>query len=189
LPARYALYLGGFDVRKNVVSVMAAFRAAGPELGDDVALAVAGRLPEKDTDFAPDPRRIAREHGLPMSRLKFLGWTEEADKPALYRGAIACLFPSRYEGFGLPPLESMACGTPVVGSNCASMPEIIGQGGLLFEPGDTHSMGRALARLARDRPFREEMGRLAVTQAARFSWESTARSTLAAYREAISIKA
>ena len=107
----------------------------------------------------------------------------------LIRGARALLFPSLYEGFGLPPLESMACGTPVVGSNCASMPEIVGQGGLLFEPEDTNSMGHALVRLATEPPYREELGRLAVTQAARFSWQSTARATLAAYREAISAKA
>jgi glycosyltransferase involved in cell wall biosynthesis len=183
LPDRYALYLGGFDVRKNVATVLAAYRWAGPVIGDECPLVVAGRLPRRDTTFAPDPRRLAREQGLDERCVRFVGFVDEADKPAVYRGAAAFLFPSQYEGFGLPPLEALACGVPVVGSDVSSIPEVVGDAGVLLQPDDAEGIAGALIQLATDEDFRAEMGRRALAQAARFSWERTARETLAAYRE------
>jgi glycosyltransferase involved in cell wall biosynthesis len=185
LPSRYVLYLGGFDVRKNVATVLAAYRQAGPVIGEMCPLVVAGRLPERDTPFTPDPRRLAREQGVDERFVRFIGFVEEADKPALYQGATAFIFPSRYEGFGLPPLEALACGTPVVGSNAASIPEVVGPGGVLLPPDDAEGMARALIRLATDEGFREELSRHALVQVARFSWERTARETLVAYRDVV----
>jgi glycosyltransferase involved in cell wall biosynthesis len=98
---------------------------------------------------------------------------------------VAFIFPSRYEGFGLPPLEALACGTPVVGSDTASLPEVIGNAGVLLPPDDAEGMAGALIQLAIDEDFRAEMGRRALTQSARLSWDRTARATLAAYRDAI----
>lgn len=181
LPARYTLYLGGFDVRKNLAVALAAYRKAGPIIGEDCPLVIAGQLPEQDTSFTPDPRRLARELEVEQF-VRFIGFVEEADKPALYRGAVAFIFPSRYEGFGLPPLEALACGTPVVGSNVASMLEVVGDAGMLFPPDDIEGIAGALIRLATSQILRVKLGRRALAQVARFSWERTARETLAAYR-------
>ncbi len=183
LPARYVLYFGGFDYRKNLPAVMQAFaRVAAQE--SDVRLVVAGRLPERDSEFAPDPRRLAEESGV-REWTHFTGWIDEADKPALYSGADAMLFPSRYEGFGLPPLESMACGTPVVASNAGSLPEIVGEGGLLHPPDDLPGMADSLLALWRQQDFRNALGEKALAQAARFSWKRAAQETLQVYQEAL----
>jgi glycosyltransferase involved in cell wall biosynthesis len=183
LPERYVLYLGGFDVRKNVAVVLGAYRRAGSVIGEACPLVIAGRLPERDTSFAPDPRRLAREQGVDERFVRFIGSVDEGDKPALYRGAVVFIFPSRYEGFGLPPLEALACGTPVVGGDAASLPEVVGDAGVLLSPDDVEGMARALIQLATDDSLHAELSRRALTQAARFSWERTARETLAAYRE------
>jgi len=184
LPPRYALYLGGMDVRKNVETVLRAYRWVGPALGEWLPLVVAGQLPQRDSRFAPDPRRQARELALEEGWVHFIGAVEEADKPALYRGATVFLFPSRYEGFGLPPLEALACGTPVVGSDAASIPEVVGNAGVLLDPDDAEGMAGAILQLAQDDAFRAEMSRRALAQAARFSWQRTAQATLDAYRHA-----
>jgi glycosyltransferase involved in cell wall biosynthesis len=98
---------------------------------------------------------------------------------------VAFIFPSRYEGFGLPPLEALACGTPVVGSDAASIPEVVGDAGILLPPDDAEGMAGALIQLATDDGFRAELSRRALAQAARFSWEHTARETLAAYQDVV----
>lgn len=187
LPESYVLYLGGFDRRKNLGTVVGTYHWAGPLIGDDCPLVVAGRLPERDTPFAPDPRRMLREQVVEEDVVRFCGFVAENDKPALYRGAMAFLFPSRYEGFGLPPLEALACGTPVVASDTSSLPEIVGEAGVLLPPDDVRRMADVLVRLVRDESFRAEMSDRAVSQAASFSWRRTARSTVEAYRDALDV--
>ena len=189
LPPAYFLYLGGFDQRKNVGSLLQAFaRLAtctppGPPYGEERPwLVVVGRLPEVDTVFTPDPRRIAQELGI-VDRVIFTGWVPEEDKPALYSGACAFLFPSQYEGFGLPPLEAMACGTPVIASDRSSLPEVVGPGGILVSPDDVAGLAEAMTSLWEDGTLRQELSERALGQASRFSWARTAKDTLAAYRE------
>lgn len=115
LPERYFLYLGGFDMRKNLASTIGAY-ARYLALGGDPAirLVIGGRVPSDDSHFSPDPRRIAREAGLDDDAVCFAGWIDELDKGVLFAGAEAFLFPSLYEGFGLPVLEAMAAGCPVI---------------------------------------------------------------------------
>jgi len=184
LPERYFLYLGGFDVRKNVGAALRAMTWVGPLLGMDCPLVLAGRLPTRDRQFAPDPRRQAEELGLEPGWVQFTDTVLEREKPALYRGAVAFLFPSRYEGFGLPPLEALACGVPVVGSHAASIPEVVGEAGVLVEPDDAAGMAGALIQLAEEAAFRDRLSERALAQAQCFSWERTARETFAAYQEA-----
>ncbi len=183
LPPRYVLYFGGFDARKNLRAVFAAFARVAARM-PDVSLVVAGRLPRRDTPFTPDPRRLAREAGV-ADRTLFADWVDEADKPALYAGAEALLFPSRYEGFGLPPLEAMACGTPVIASRVASLPEIVGEGGLLCDPDDAAGMADGLLALLTDAATRAALAERALAQARKFSWARTAEETLRAYEVAI----
>jgi glycosyltransferase involved in cell wall biosynthesis len=184
LPQRYVLYLGGFDVRKNLGTVVDAYRQAAPTIGEACPLVIAGQLPEEDTPFTPDPRRLVWEHALEERVVHLPGFVAEEDKPALYRGAAAFIFPSRYEGFGLPPLEALACGTPVVGSNVSSIPEVVGDGGLLLPPDDVEGMANALVKLATDTDFRAELSCRALAQASRFSCEKMTQETLAAYQDA-----
>jgi len=181
----YILYLGGFDRRKNLRAVFQAFARVRETLGEAARLVVAGRLPVKDSDFAPDPRRLRHEAGVPATAVHFTGFIAEEAKPALYRGARAFLYPSRYEGFGLPPLEALACGVPVVGSDATSVPEVVGDAGVLTAPDDVAGMAGALLRLLTDEAFHAELRRRALHQAAQFSWEATAKATFAAYREIV----
>ncbi len=182
----YVLYLGGFDVRKNVQGVCAAF-ARAVQTVPDACLVIAGKLPAVDSEFAPDPRRLVQEAGIPEGRVHFVGFVPEAAKPALYRQARVFVFPSIYEGFGLPPLEALACGTPVVGSRAASLPEVVREGGVLVDPADVEGMTAALVRLLTDDVFHAELRRRALSRAARFTWETTARETFAAYEKAVKL--
>ena len=180
----YVLYLGGFDVRKNLSAVFGAFAQALRAM-DDALLVIAGKLPEQDTAFAPDPRRLAREADLSMSHVQFTGFVPEKHKPAIYRGARAFLYPSRYEGFGLPPLEALSCGVPVVASNAASLPEVVGDGGVLAAPDDVETMGRALHRLLTDEAFYDDLQVRALQQAAQFSWDATITETFKSYKRVV----
>ncbi len=183
LPDRYVLYLGRFDWRKNLATVLSAYRSALPAIADECSLVIAGQLPEEDTPLTPHPRRLMQEQALSERFVHFSGFVDELDKPALYRGAVAFIFPSRYEGFGLPPLEALACGTPVVASDAASLPEVVGDAGILLPPDDAEGLAGALIQLAVDERFHAEMSRRALAQAARFSWQRTAAATLTAYED------
>ncbi|MFQ5855090.1 MAG: glycosyltransferase family 4 protein [Anaerolineae bacterium] len=192
LPDRYALYLGGFDQRKNVGALLRAFaqvQAGGfrtLRLGSgritDLGLVIAGRLPVSDTDFTPDPQRIAAQLGIEES-VVFPGWIDEQDKPALYSGAELFVFPSTYEGFGLPVLEAMACGTPVVTSSTSSLPEVVGEAGLAVDPDDINALAQAISAVLGDAERRQAMRQTSLSQAGRFSWERTAKATHAVYED------
>lgn len=185
LPERYLLYLGGFDCRKNVPVLLAAYARAHEHLG--APLVIAGRLPREDTAFTPDPRRVACELDLGDSRVHFTGWIDEADKPALYSGALAFLFPSRYEGFGLPVLEALACGTPAVVGGGSSLDEIAGPGGIVVPPDDVDALAAGLVEVATNEARRAALAQAGLAHAATFSWQRTARETLVAYGEALEL--
>ncbi len=178
LPARYLLYLGGFDRRKNVPELIQAYSSVSHQLGD-VALVIAGELPTSDTAFTPDPRRVADELKV---NVHCIGWVPEEDKPALYSGATALAFPSRYEGFGLPVLEALRCGTPVVTTTGSSLEEVAGPGGLLVPPGDVRALANALREIVEDSSLRERLAQAGLAHAQHFSWELVAEQTLSAYR-------
>jgi glycosyltransferase involved in cell wall biosynthesis len=182
LPEKYLLYLGGYDQRKNVRVIIQAF-ARAPELyRAGYRLALAGvNLGRGDSDFFPDPRRFARAAELPNDAICYVGWVDEADKPALYAGAAVFLYPSLYEGFGLQPLEAMACGTPVICANASSLPEVVGDAARTLPPDDVDAWAGALHALLRDPLRRATMRLQGMYQARKFSWTRCAAETLAIY--------
>ena len=169
----YVLYLGGFDVRKNVPALIRAFAELAPEF-PDLVLALAGQ-PRDPSPVFPDLRALAAPLG---DRVRFLGRVSDDAKLALYRHADLFAFPSIYEGFGLDPLEALACGCPVVCSNASSLPEITGDAALLFDPNDERALADAMRlALADPDPLRAK----GPPQAAKFTWEKTAEQTAAVY--------
>ena len=183
LPQDYVLYLGGFDARKNIETLLQVYTWAQDTIGHDFPLIVAGQLPKHGSLFR-DPRVIAKALEV-EDVVRCIGPVAEEDKPALYRGATAFLYPTRYEGFGLPALEALACGVPVVGSNASSVPEIVGEAGMLVDPDDARSMAGALIAVVSDDELHEKLANAAQEQARKFSWEKCARETLQAYRDAL----
>jgi len=105
--------------------------------------------------------------------------------PSVYQAADLFVFPSLYEGFGLPKLESMACGTPVVSSNAASLPEVVGAAGILVDPYDANEMAEAMCRVLSDKSLAQDLIKKGLKQSKRFSWVQTARETLATYKKAM----
>jgi glycosyltransferase involved in cell wall biosynthesis len=182
LPNSYVLYLGGYDVRKNLAALLHAFTWVVKTLGQEYPLVLAGRLPQKDTPFFPSPLRMARELGL-EDYILTPGWIEEADLPPLYAGATVFVYPSYYEGFGLPVLEAMACGTAVVTTNAASLPEIAGPAAYQPDPFDTKHLAAPIIRLCANEGARDEMIARGLEQAQKFSWTKTAQETLRVYQE------
>lgn len=178
LPARYILHVGTFEPRKNVMGLLDAFTslAHDPALAD-VALVLAGN---------PGWRYQATLDHLAAlqlgERVRRIGRVEESDLPALYAGATVFAFPSWYEGFGLPPLEAMASGTPVVAAAVASLPEVIGDAGLLVAPGDSAGIAAALRALLERPALHARLQAEGRTRAAHFTWERTASATVKVWR-------
>lgn len=178
LPEQFVLYLGGFDVRKNVpVLLEAAARQQG-----EWKLVIAGKLPTADSDFFPHPKRIVEQLGI-EERVQFTGWVDEADKPALLSAATLFCFPSAYEGFGLPILEAMACGTATITTTSSSLPELAGNGAVLVPPNDSIALHEALDTLMANAPDRVQLAERGLAQAARFSWERCTAETVEAYEQ------
>lgn len=174
LPFPYMLYVGNCKFHKNLPRLLEAFRRA--ELGPEVRLVLSGQIGRVTAD-------LAVSLGL-SERVVLSGPVAEVDLPKLYRGAIALVMPSLLEGFGLPLLEAMACGTPVVASDSSSIPEVVGGAGLLFDPYDVEDMALAIRRVASDEEMRAKMSSKGLQRASLFSWDETARHVLGSLREA-----
>lgn len=173
-PGPYLLTIGSINPRKNILTLLRAYAA----LRTRVPLVIAGS-PDWGADavFA-----YAAQAGL-GEVVHFIGYMPRADLVALCQGALAFVFPSWYEGFGLPALEAMACGTPVVASTGGALPEVVGDSGLLVEPGDVEGWRDALARIIEDDQLRQGLQTRGLARARQFTWEGTARKTLAVYDE------
>ncbi len=177
---RYALYLGGFDVRKNLATLLAAWRDVYRLT--QVKLALAGRLPADDDELSPHPRELARRASLADEAYVLVGHVPEHEKPSLYRQADLFLYPSRYEGFGLPPLEAMACGTPVIASDTSSLPEVVGDAGILVAPDDARAWREAACAVLQEPDLAERLSQAGLQRASQFTWRLTARKTREVYR-------
>jgi len=178
LPSVFLLYVGTLEPRKNLVRVVEAFdRIAGDWEGH---LVVAGREGWKTG-------RLMRaiEQSAYRERIHLPGFVEGADLPAVYGAAHAFVWPSLYEGFGLPPLEAMACGTPVLTSDVSSIPEVVGEAALTVNPYDLEAIASAMYSIATDGPLRAGLRAKGRIQAGQYTWRRTAERTCEAYRAAV----
>ncbi len=176
LPASFILYVGINKPHKNLPTLIDAYAQLSARIV--LPLVIAGAWDER----YPQPRQRAEHHQV-GDAVRFLGPVNEADLPALYSAATMFVFPSLYEGFGLPVLEAMACGTPVACSNAASLTEFSGEAARLFNPHSVIEIKDAIADLLEDAPQRARRSEQGLAQASRFSWQATAAATLHAYRE------
>jgi glycosyltransferase involved in cell wall biosynthesis len=184
IEGEYILTVGAIQPRKNLARLIAAYarlRKSRPEVNLP-KLVFAGKC----AWLFEETLRTIQELQLTESVI-LTGYVPEKDLPALYSGALCFVYPSYFEGFGLPPLEAMKCGAPVITGNRTSLPEVVGEAGLLVDPFDVDALGAAMNRLISDSELRAELTTKGLERAKLFDWRETARQTLAVYQEAVGI--
>jgi glycosyltransferase involved in cell wall biosynthesis len=178
----YVLAVTNPDLRKNVPRAVHAFARAAQDARDALSsLVLVGSA-------GPGSNQIAQAiaaHPALQRHIVLTGHVPDGDLSPLYSGAQLFVYPSLYEGFGLPPLEAMQCGTAVITSNTSALPEVVGDGGVMVAPDDVEGFAGAMLDLARDSDRRRALQQRALTQARRFSWELSTAATLRAYRAAL----
>ncbi len=173
----FFLYVGTLTRHKNIVNVIRAFEIFQAGFSEDFRLVLCGGNGWRHEEIYDAARGSALRDNIILT-----GRLDDDLLPILMNGATGFVFPSYYEGFGLPALEAMACATPVIASNVSSLPEIVGDAGLLVEPDDIEAIAHAMFRLADDAQLRSELSRRSLRRSAGFSWERCACETLAVYR-------
>ncbi|MBU2954463.1 glycosyltransferase [Marinobacter sp. F3R08] len=174
----FVLYTGGADERKNLPRLIEAFAKLPQQIQTEHQLVFAGKMSEANI---AELRRCARECGLAPDNLCFTGYVTDHDLILLYNLCRLYVFPSWHEGFGLPALEAMACGAPVIGANTSSLPEVIALDAAMFDPFDVDSISEKMARALMDEAFRNELRTHGLGQAELFSWDITAQRALSAW--------
>lgn len=177
----YFLHVGTLEPRKNLEFLVRSYSLIARDISEN--LVITGKKGWYYEGLFALVKQLKLE-----DRVIFTGYVDERDLPALYSGASALVFPSLYEGFGLPPLEAMACGTPVISSNTSSLPEVIGSAGILLPPRDERKWAKNMLKIIKDKGLAMTLKKMGPIQARRFSWEETARKTVEVYREALGIK-
>ena len=175
----YLLHIGTLNPRKNLELLVRVFAKLSQDF-PDLSLVLTG----KKGWYYEGLFRLVEELRL-SHRVVFTGYIQEEDKPALLSGAALYCFPSVYEGFGLPALEAMACGTPVVASNISSIPEVTGKAAILVSPHDELGWIEAIRRLLTDKKLADRLREEGLKQAKKFSWEEAAQRTLAVYERVL----
>ena len=179
LPDRFILFVGTLEPRKNLIQLIEAFSNIKYQTSDLKLVLVGGK------GWYYGPVLAAVERLNLQERVILAGYVPASELPLWYAAADVFAFPSRYEGFGLPVLEAMACGTPVVTSTASSLPEVAGDAALTVSPDDVDALTDALRRALTDTAWREEARAKGIARAATFTWESTARHTAAVYRHVL----
>lgn len=174
----YVLSVGTLEPRKNLTTLFLAYGGLPAALRRRYPLVVAGM-----SGWNTEALIKSAEDLIRRGELRLLGYVADALIPSLYAGAAAFCYPSRYEGFGLPALEAMASGVPVITSNQTSLPEVVGDAGLMLDPDDVDSLREQLQRLLEDRVFAEMLGQRGLARSRVFSWERCARETFAVYEK------
>ncbi len=178
LPDEFILFLGTLQPRKNLIALLRAWaRLPADERLPLVVVGAQGWMYEPIYEEA-------RSLGV-SGHVVFKGFAEPSELASWYSAATMFVYPSLYEGFGMPVLEAMACGTPVIASNASSLPEVAGDAALLVDPWDVDGLSVAIDRLSRQPMQRENLAQRGIQQAAKFSWAQTARETAGVYRQAV----
>ncbi|WP_435017623.1 glycosyltransferase family 4 protein [Tundrisphaera sp. TA3] len=177
--SRYLLYVGGLSPHKNLARWIEAFARSAPA---DVRLILVGDFADVFHTHVPALREAVERFAL-GDRVLFTGFVPDADLAHIYRRAYALSMPSLMEGFGLPPVEAMACGTPVLSSTAGSLPEVVGEAGVFFDPTDVAAMADAIRSLLDHPEERDRLARLALARSKQFTWTSAARSLLDCFEE------
>ncbi len=180
LPDFYILYLGGYELHKNVMNLLLAWSYVGQALGEDYPLVLAGKKPEIENDIYPDYQGYIKRLRID-EYVKWIGFVDEEDKPVLYRNAETFVFPSQYEGFGLPVLEALSCGVPVVTTDASSLPEVVGDAGFTVNPEDARGMAGAIIATIMQENLAADLRQKATKQAEKFTWQETAVQTALVY--------
>lgn len=181
LPERYVLYLGSNKPHKNLERLVRAWERVINQHQPAATLLIAGHYDPR----YPEAHRLVEKRGLTAS-VRFMPNVQEADLPALYSGALFFVFPSYYEGFGLPPLEAMACGAPVLCSYASSLPEVVGNAALTVDPYSYIEIAEGLAKLLHNSSLRRRLRDQGIARAREFSWRRTALETLEVYERTMS---
>jgi alpha-1,3-rhamnosyl/mannosyltransferase len=177
---QYILAVGTLEPRKNLSTVIAAFSRLPAAMRRRTPLVIVGMHGWRMENFSTGLKQLIADGEVMLT-----GFVPQQDLPALYTGARLLVYPSIYEGFGLPPLEAMACGTPVIVSNRASLPEVVGDAGLLVEPLDDGAILHHMQRLLEDDLFHARLARAGQERAATFTWRRFALQTLDVYRKVL----
>jgi glycosyltransferase involved in cell wall biosynthesis len=175
----FILAVGSLQPRKNLVRLIRAYaKLRGRKDGFNHQLVIAGRKLWLANEIFAEAKRQEWARDVILT-----GYVPDEDLPAFYRAASAFVYPSLFEGFGIPPLEAMACGTPVVTSNTSSLPEVAGDAALLIDPYDEHDLANALLRIVNDEKLRALLRERGLVQSKKFTWRNAAEKTLQLYRE------
>jgi glycosyltransferase involved in cell wall biosynthesis len=176
----YILYVGSIEPRKNLLRLLQAYARLRKDLPGWKLVLVGARNAWKSTPISEEMRKLNLAPWVQLT-----GYIPEEDLPALYNGAGLFAFPSLYEGFGLPVLEAMACGTPVITSNVSSLPEVAGDAALLVDPYNVEEIAAAMVNVLSDQELSEDLHRRGLERSKEFSWERTAQQTLEVYKKVL----
>ncbi|MCK4649384.1 glycosyltransferase family 4 protein [bacterium] len=174
---KYLLFLGTLEPRKNILGLIRAFHKIKNRF-PNYQLVIAGKRGWKFQEIFKTVGELRLE-----DKVIFTGYLPEEDIPSLYSGAELFIYPTLYEGFGFPPLEAMACGTPVITSNLSSLPEVMGEAGILIDPNNIDELARAIESALSNEDLKRELRAKGVRQAAKFSWKRCAQETIKVYQE------
>jgi len=174
----YILFVGTLEPRKNLVNLLKAYSILPDYLKHDYALVLCGKKGWYYEEIFETVRELKLEN-----KVIFTGYVPDEDIPLLMNGAAVFVYPSFYEGFGLPPLEAMACGTPVISTNVSSIPEVVGDAGILVSPTDVEELSDAMLRVLDSETLKAQLSEKGLKQASKFSWRATAGKTMEVYNE------
>lgn len=174
LKGDYFLSVATLEPRKNLRTTIKAFKSLR-EKNPNASLVLAGGMGWEDLENMGVDKKT--------DGVNFLGYVDQKDLSFLYSGSIGFVYPSLYEGFGLPPLEAMACGVPVITSNVSSLPEVVGDAGILIEPEDDRALSKNMEKLLKNKKFREGLIKKGLVQAKKFNWQKAGQETLKVYEE------
>lgn len=179
-PGGYVLSVGTLEPRKNLTTLFAAYAGLPAALRQRFPLVVAGMSGWKTEGLMKSAEEL-----ISRGELRLLGYVADDLMPLLYAGAAAFCYPSRYEGFGLPALEAMASGVPVITANVTALPEVVGDAGIMLDPDDVDGLTERLRQLLEDRVYAQALGHLGLLRSRMFSWDRCARETFAVYEKLV----